>query len=57
MERVFWYFLQKNIDGEELEYPIPSTEYLGTIGDQIELDGVGYTILDYAEEITGGEES
>ena len=45
MERDFYYFL-KNAEGGLLK-PYRTDEYLGEIGDIIDLDGEKYIIVDY----------
>ena len=50
MERDFYYFLQ-SADGQHRE-PYQTDEYLGEIGDKVDLDGDEYTIIDYAIDIS-----
>ena len=50
MERDFYYFL-KSADGLCSE-PYWTDEYLGEIGDIVNLDGELYTIVDYAIDIS-----
>jgi hypothetical protein len=51
MERIFYYFVKSALNGDVKENPICSDEFLGDIGDFIEFNGVGYIIIDYAEEV------
>lgn len=48
--RVFYFFVKTSIDNVVRDTPICSDEFLGDIGDFVEIDGVGYIITDYAEE-------
>ena len=50
MEGDFYYFL-KNAEGSVIE-PYCTDEYLGEIGDIVDLDGEKYTIVDYAVDIS-----
>lgn len=50
---IYYYFLKSTLDDTVLSNPINSNDYLGDIGDFIEVNGVGYIILDYVEEIVG----
>lgn len=50
MERDFYYFL-KSADGLCSE-PYRTDEYLGEIGDTVDLDGDLYIIVDYAIDIS-----
>ena len=50
MERDFYYFL-KNAEGGLLE-PYRTDEYLGEIGDIVDLSGEKYIIVDYAIDIS-----
>lgn len=50
MERDFYYFL-KNAEGGIME-PYRTDEYLGEIGDIVDLDGEKYIIVDYAVDIS-----
>lgn len=50
METLFWYFLKSSVDDIVRQSPICSECYLGEIGDFVELDGVGFIIIDYAIE-------
>ena len=49
MERDFYYFLE-SADGQHRE-PYRTDEYLGEIGDMVDLDGEEYMIVDYAVDI------
>lgn len=51
MEMMFYYFLKSSVDDVQREDPICTDEYLGDIGEFCEIDGVGYIIVDYVEEI------
>lgn len=48
---IYYYFLKSTLNDEVLSNPINSNFYLGEIGDFIEINGIGYIITDYAEEI------
>ena len=50
MERDFYYFLESS-NGKHQE-PYRTDEYLGEIGDTIDLDGEEYMIVDYAIDIS-----
>ena len=52
MERDFYYFLKNAGSGETSEFPYRTDEYLGEIGDTIELDGKLYIITDYVIDIS-----
>lgn len=54
MERDFYYFLQ-SADGKVKE-PYWTDEYLGEIGDKVDLDGDEYIIIDYAIDISDYKE-
>lgn len=54
LERDFYYFL-KNAEGGVIE-PYRTDEYLGEIGDIVDLDGEKYTIVDYAIDISDFKE-
>lgn len=56
MMRVFYFFLKSSVDDEPAKYPICAEDFLGDIGDFVEVDGVGYIITDYTEEVFGEEE-
>ena len=56
MERDFYYFLKTAVDEDPIEFPYHTDEYLGEIGDFIELDGIGYIITDYAIDISDYKE-
>lgn len=49
MLAVFWYFLKRSIDDTAIE-PLCIEEYIGEIGDFVEIDGVGFYIDDYTVE-------
>jgi hypothetical protein len=51
----FTYFLKSAVDDQPLDKPICSDFYYGEIGDFVEIDGIGYIITDYAEEILDEE--
>ncbi len=51
MERDFYYFLRNTRSGSFIE-PYCTDEYLGEIGDIINLDGEEYIIEDYAVDIS-----
>ena len=48
METVFYYFLKRTLD--DTDEMITTNDFLGDIGDYVEIDGVGYTVSDYAME-------
>lgn len=50
MERNFYYFL-KNAGSGNLIEPYRTDEFLGEIGDIVDLDGELYIIVDYAVDI------
>lgn len=56
MDMIFWYFLKSSVDDVVKTSPICSQVYLGEIGDFVELDGVGFIIVDYAIEQHSWEE-
>ena len=47
----YWYFLMRTTDDVMIDTPISSPYYLGDINDYVEIDGIGYIITDYAEEM------
>jgi len=47
---IFYYFLKRNLTGRTKKTPYPSFDYLGEPGEYVNLNGVGYTIVDYAVE-------
>lgn len=47
----FWFFIKRSLDDEIKIDPIYSDCFLGDIGDFIEIDGVGFIIIDYVEEV------
>lgn len=49
-DTIFYYFLKTSVDDTPLKKPIETLDYIGNIGDFIELDGVGYIIEDMAYE-------
>ena len=51
MKVTYFYFLKSALDDNINYFPTLSDNFLGDIGDYIEIDGVGYTIIDYAEEV------
>ena len=51
MERDFYYFLETVDHTRKLSEPYRIDEYLGEIGDVIDLDGELYIIVDYAIDI------
>lgn len=51
MERIFYFFVKSALDGTVKKNPICSDEFLGDVGDFIEFNGIGYIIIDYAEEV------
>ena len=50
---IFYYFLKRNLTDEVSKIPFVSNDYLGDISDFVSIDGVGYTIVDYAVEWEG----
>jgi hypothetical protein len=50
MTTLFYYFLRSAIDDSVNEQPYLTEDFLGEVGDFIELDGVGYYVEDYAME-------
>ena len=48
---VFEFFLKSCLNDEVLKYPYMTDTFLRDIGDFVEIDGVGYIIVDYAEEV------
>lgn len=51
MMRIFYFFLKSSLDDVPAKAPICTDVFLGDIGDFVDIDGVGYIITDYAEEI------
>lgn len=51
MMRIFYFFLKSSLDDTPIRNPICTEDFLGDIGDFVEIDGVGYIITDYAEEV------
>lgn len=52
MDTMFYFFLRSSIDGEKKADPVCTiNEFLGDVGDYVELDGAGYIIDDYASEL------
>ena len=49
----YYYFLKRSVDDVMTKYPFCSMEFLGEIGDYVDIDGVGYIITDYAIEAGG----
>lgn len=47
---LFYYFLKRSMTGEMRELPICTDSWMGDISNYIEIDGVGYIIVDYAIE-------
>jgi len=56
MDTKFYFFLRSSIDGERKLDPVCTyNEFLGAIGDYVEIDGAGYIIDDYASELISNE--
>lgn len=51
MARIFYFFLKSAVDDIPVENPICTDDFLGEVGEFVELDGVGYIVTDYVEEI------
>ena len=51
MEIIFYFFVKRAVDDTKREEPICTNVFLGDIGDFCEIDGVGYIITDYTEEV------
>lgn len=51
MARIFYFFLKSAVDDTPVKDPICIDEFIGDIGEFVELDGVGYIVTDYVEEI------
>ncbi len=47
---IFYFFVKTSVGDVVRPNPICSDEFLGEIGDFVEIDGVGHIITDYAEE-------
>lgn len=47
---IFYYFLRRNLDDVDMRFPLATTNYLGEIGDFVDIEGIGFTITDYAVE-------
>jgi hypothetical protein len=50
MEVTFWYFLKSALTNKEKKDPIAADEFLGDVGDFVEINGVGYIICDFVVE-------
>ena len=51
MDIMFYFFLKSSVDDERKANPVCTVnEFLGDIGDYVELDGAGYIIDDYTSE-------
>ena len=55
MARIFYFFLKSAVDDTPAENPVCTDEFLGEVGEFVELDGVGYIVTDYVEEIVEEE--
>ncbi len=51
MMRIFYFFLKSSVDNVPTKHPVCTDNFLGDIGDFVDIDGVGYIITDYTEEI------
>lgn len=47
---VFYYFVKRAIDNVKVEEPLYFEEFIGDIDQFIEIDGVGYVIVDFVVE-------
>ena len=47
---VFYYFVKRAIDNVKVEEPLYFEKFIGDIGQFIEIDGVGYVIVDFVVE-------
>ena len=47
---VFYYFVKRAIDNVKVEEPLYFAKFIGDIGQFIEIDGVGYVIIDFVVE-------
>ena len=47
---VFYYFVKRAIDNVKVEEPLYFEKFIGDIGQFIEIDGVGYVIIDFVVE-------
>ena len=53
---IFYYFLKRSFDDTAISIPYTTFDFLGDIGEFVELDGVGYIIKDYATEVVYAED-
>ena len=47
---VFYYFVKRAIDNVKVEEPLYFEKFIGDIDQFIEIDGVGYVIVDFVVE-------
>ena len=50
MDTIFEYTLKTSLDEDVINEPFYSKKFIGDIGDFIEVDGVGYIVIDYKQE-------
>jgi len=52
LERIFYFWLENSLTGEREAKvnPIITDQFLGDVGETVMVDGVGYIILDWADE-------
>lgn len=47
---VFYYFVKRAIDNVKVDEPLYFEKFIGDIGEFLEIDGVGYVIVDFVVE-------
>ena len=50
---VFYYFVKRAIDNVKVEKPLYFEKFIGDIGEFLDIDGVGYVIVDFVVEEFG----
>lgn len=50
MKKIFYFFLNSSLTDEPCAEPIITDNFLGDVGDYVEVDGNGYYVRDYAIE-------
>ena len=53
---IFYYFVKRAIDNVEVKEPLYFEKFIGDVGQFIEIDGIGYVIVDFVVEERGYED-
>ena len=53
---IFYYFVKRAIDNVEVKEPLYFEKFIGDVGQFIEIDGIGYIIVDFVVEERGYED-